>query len=273
MDGFTFRSPGASAEVLRDALANTGALIIGRRNFNIAGGWGERHPPRSPMFVVTPSTPEGRSQYGAPFTFLNSVEQAISAAQAAAGEKAVVIASPSIAQQALELGLLDEIAISLVPVILGDGIPFFGKRDASPVTHAREPPRLRRSHHARRLPVSHLSRRSSRPRLATGSIPAPRTGANHFDTRDDQVLEHALLRTRGGAAILVEAERPDEHHGRHAGRGWIHVMVTDADAHYRHTTAAGVEILGEPHDFGERFRGYSARDLEQNHWTFGTAQP
>jgi dihydrofolate reductase len=134
MDGFTFRTSAASADVLRDAVADTGALITGRRNFDIAGGWGGRHPLGVPVFVVTHSTPEGWSQYSAPFTFLNSVEQAISAAQAAAGDKAVVIASPSIAQQALELGLLDEIAISLVSVILGDGIPFFGKRDASPVT-------------------------------------------------------------------------------------------------------------------------------------------
>jgi dihydrofolate reductase len=83
---------------------------------------------------VTHSTPEGWPRDGAPFTFLASVKQAISAARATAGEKAVVIASPSIAQQALELGLLDEIAISLVPVIVGDGISFFGKRDARPVT-------------------------------------------------------------------------------------------------------------------------------------------
>jgi dihydrofolate reductase len=134
MDGFAFRTSAASAEVLRDALANTGALITGRRNFDIAGGWGGSHPLGVPVFVVTHSTPEGWPRDGASFTFLASVKQAISAARAAAGEKAVVIASPSIAQQALELGLLDEIAISLVPVILGDGIPFFGKSDARPLT-------------------------------------------------------------------------------------------------------------------------------------------
>jgi uncharacterized glyoxalase superfamily protein PhnB len=93
------------------------------------------------------------------------------------------------------------------------------------------------------------------------------------DTRDDEPLEHALLRTPWGGTILVEAERPQELHGPHAGRGWIYVTVTDPDAHYRQSSAAGAETLGEPHDFGERFRGYSARDLEQNLWTFGTAQP
>ena len=45
----------------------------------------------------------------------------------------MVIASPNIAQQALQLGLLNEIAISLVPVLLGDGIPFFAKHHGAPI--------------------------------------------------------------------------------------------------------------------------------------------
>jgi uncharacterized glyoxalase superfamily protein PhnB len=89
---------------------------------------------------------------------------------------------------------------------------------------------------------------------------------------DAQPLDHALLRTNGGT-ILVETERPDELHGPHAGRGWIYVAVTDADAHYHQAIAAGAHAHGEPHDFGDGYRGYSARDLEGNLWTFGTAQP
>jgi dihydrofolate reductase len=42
-----------------------------------------------------------------------------------------VIASPNIAQPALQLGLLDEIVISLIPVLLGDGIPFFARHKGS----------------------------------------------------------------------------------------------------------------------------------------------
>lgn len=92
-------------------------------------------------------------------------------------------------------------------------------------------------------------------------------------TRDDEPLDHALLRTSGGGTILVESERPHELHGAHAGRGWIYVTVTDADAHYQRAKAAGAQVFGEPHDFGDGFRGYSATDLEQNVWTFGTAAP
>ena len=131
-EGFAFRTSAASAGILRDALAHTGALITGRRNFDIAGGWGGNHPLGVPVFVVTHSTPEGWPKDNVPFTFLDGVEQAVSAARAAAGEKSIVIASPSIAQQALMLGLLDEIAISLVPVLLGDGIPFFAQYVGAP---------------------------------------------------------------------------------------------------------------------------------------------
>jgi uncharacterized glyoxalase superfamily protein PhnB len=92
-------------------------------------------------------------------------------------------------------------------------------------------------------------------------------------TADDTPLDHALLRTPGGGTILVESERPDELHGAHAGHGWIYVTVSDADAHYQRAQAAGVRDLGEPHDFGDGFRGYTATDLEQNLWTFGTAAP
>lgn len=88
----------------------------------------------------------------------------------------------------------------------------------------------------------------------------------------DEPLDHALLHTSSGT-ILVESERPDELHGPHAGHGWIYVTVTDADAHYQRVKAAGARVLGEPHDFGEGFRGYTATDLEQNLWTFGTAAP
>jgi dihydrofolate reductase len=130
---FSFRTSAASAEILRDALQNTGAVITGRRNFDIADGWGGRHPLGVPVFVVTHSTPDGWPRDDAPFTFIASVEEAVASAQAAAGDRSVVIASPNIAQQALALGLLDQVAISLVPVLLGHGIPFFAKHGGSPI--------------------------------------------------------------------------------------------------------------------------------------------
>ena len=71
---------------------------------------------------------------GAPFTFVaEGVESAVAQAKAVAGDKAVGIAGPNVAQQALEAGLLDEVHIELVPVLLGQGIRFFDNVQGTPV--------------------------------------------------------------------------------------------------------------------------------------------
>jgi len=52
------------------------------------------------------------------------------------------------------------------------------------------------------------------------------------------------------------------------------VTVDNPDAHYRRAKAAGATVLGEPHGaMDERQRGYSARDLEGNLWSFGSSRP
>jgi uncharacterized glyoxalase superfamily protein PhnB len=74
----------------------------------------------------------------------------------------------------------------------------------------------------------------------------------------------------GGRTTLIQLDRPDELHGTHIGQGWVYVVVDDIDDHYRRATSAGATLLGEPHDYGDGNRGYSARDLEGNLWSFGT---
>jgi dihydrofolate reductase len=60
-------------------------------------------------------------------TFTDSVEVAIATAKEIAGDKFGTIASADIIQQALNLGLVDEICISQVPVLFGAGIRYFGE--------------------------------------------------------------------------------------------------------------------------------------------------
>jgi dihydrofolate reductase len=57
----------------------------------------------------------------------------VARAQDLAGEKTVVIASPNIAQQCLNAGLLDEIVVSLIPILLGEGIPYFANLKGTPI--------------------------------------------------------------------------------------------------------------------------------------------
>jgi dihydrofolate reductase len=124
----------ASADYRRDAQARVGALLCGRRLFDLAKGWGGRHPIDVPVFVVTHRVPDDWAHPDAPFTFvIDGVASAVEQARVAAGDRDVAVASPDITRQCLDLGLLDAIAVDLVPVLLGAGKPFFADLGRTPV--------------------------------------------------------------------------------------------------------------------------------------------
>jgi len=130
----TFRTSEASAGVLRHGLATIGALIGGRRLFDLTSGWNGMHPMGVPVFIVTHSEPTDWAHPEAPFTFVtDGIESAVAKAKAAAGDKNVAVASPTIVRQCLDAGLLDAVQVDLVPVLLGKGIPFFGELATGPV--------------------------------------------------------------------------------------------------------------------------------------------
>lgn len=122
-----------SAELFQEGIQSIGAMVCGRRMFDIAGAWGGT-PPGSPCFVVTHTVPQEWAREGSPFIFVtDGVESAVRQAQAAVGEKDVGVSSASIAQQAIRAGLLDEIHIDLVPVLLGGGVRLFENLGKAPV--------------------------------------------------------------------------------------------------------------------------------------------
>lgn len=114
----------ASAGVLRDLTENVGALVSGRRLFDITDGWGDNHPVGAPVVVVTHRAPDDAGRWPRT-TFVGDVATAVERARDIAGGKDVTIASASVAQQAVTLGLVDEVCVSLAPVLLGEGIPYF----------------------------------------------------------------------------------------------------------------------------------------------------
>jgi dihydrofolate reductase len=73
--------------------------------------------------VVVTHHPPGDIGRWTTISFADSLESGIAAARQIAGDKDVSIASASIAAQALDLGLVDEVAISLVPVLMGKESP------------------------------------------------------------------------------------------------------------------------------------------------------
>jgi dihydrofolate reductase len=128
----TFQVSEASARELREGLANVGALISGRRTFDLADGWGGAHPMGVPVVVVTHEAPDGYED--APFHFVSDgIESAVAKAKELAGDKIVGVASPDVTRQCLDAGLLDGIRVSLVPVLLGSGVPWFANLANAPV--------------------------------------------------------------------------------------------------------------------------------------------
>ena len=118
-----------SAEYMRSWIASFGVLVCGRTLFDVTDGWDGRHDFDVPVVVVSHSVPTAwvDAHPDAPFTFVtDGVEAAIAEAQQIAGDLAVNVTAGAVAGGCLELGLLDEVAIDLVPVVMGGGRRFFG---------------------------------------------------------------------------------------------------------------------------------------------------
>jgi dihydrofolate reductase len=128
-DDIAFKVDEASAEALGELTGESGALVAGRRLFDIAGGWNDTHPSGAAVVVVTHTPPADAAERWPRTTFVDGVEPAIAKAREIAGDKGVTIASADITRQALDLGLVDEVCVSLVPVLFGEGIPYFSKLD------------------------------------------------------------------------------------------------------------------------------------------------
>jgi len=117
------RPSSASGEVF-DELMATGAVVTGRRTFDLARGWdGDHHG--VPIFVLTRHDPDGDTARWPLVTYVDDVATAMSEAKKAAGGENVLVHGAGVAQLALAAGVLDELEIHLVPVLLGQGRRLF----------------------------------------------------------------------------------------------------------------------------------------------------
>jgi dihydrofolate reductase len=124
-----------SAEERQKADFGIGAIVSGRRMFDVARAWGGRHPMNVPIVVLTHNPPqEWLDQADSPFTFVSEgVEAAVAQAKAIAGDKMIGVGGADVSRQCLKAGLLDEIGIDLVPVLLGEGVRLFEYMGVEPV--------------------------------------------------------------------------------------------------------------------------------------------
>jgi len=120
-----------SKPVVEDAVANLGAVLVGRRTW----GEGSRKPGGElyggawvgPVFVLTHHVPRpGDPLYDDPVTFLDvPIAEAVATALDAAGGKDVNLIGANLATQAVDAGLVDEVLLHVVPLFLGGGTRLF----------------------------------------------------------------------------------------------------------------------------------------------------
>jgi len=131
-DPMTFRVSPPSAEHLRGLWSELGAVLTGRRTFEVAQGWGGNHA-WGPAFVLTHRVPDGWPRPGSSVHFVtDGLQSAVDQAKAAAGDKNVAVHGAGTIQQLLNAGLLDELHVDVAAVLLGSGIPLFAHLAGTP---------------------------------------------------------------------------------------------------------------------------------------------
>jgi dihydrofolate reductase len=155
-DPMTFKVSAPSAEHLRALWSELGAVLTGRRTFEVADGWNGNHG-WGPAFVLTHQVPDGWPRPNSTVHFVtDGLESAVKQAKAAAAGKSVGVHGADTIQQLLNAGLLDEISVDVAAVFLGSGVRFFDHLAGTPavlgnptvtagvgVTHLRYPVKKR----------------------------------------------------------------------------------------------------------------------------------
>lgn len=132
-DDMTFRVSPSSADHLRSLFPGLGAVLTGRRTFEVADGWGGNHA-WGPAFVLAHEIPEGWPRPGSTVHFVtDGIESAVSQAKAAAVGKDVGAHGADTIQQLLNAGLVDELQIDLAAVLLGSGVRLFDHLADAPI--------------------------------------------------------------------------------------------------------------------------------------------
>ena len=133
---------GQPSRLADEVMETTGAILGGRRWYDVAT---ERYDGRAgiyggkwdgPVFVLTHQPPSAPADPEIAF-LTDGFEATHAAAAEAAGDKQLELFGASIARQAIEAGLLDEIVVHVAPVLLGDGVRLYGGPGAPRVDLAR----------------------------------------------------------------------------------------------------------------------------------------
>ena len=119
-----------STEMLQEEIQTTGAVVMGRRTYNMVEGDLTGYEYQVPIFVLAHAVPaqvvKGENDQLTVTFVTDGIERALEKAKAAAGDKHVmVVGGANTAQQCLRARQVDEIHIGIVPVLFGEGLRFF----------------------------------------------------------------------------------------------------------------------------------------------------
>ena len=129
-EGGRARVSQASADYVRPTWDSIGSLVIGRHVFDMTNGW-EGTPPAGEHVVVVSHRPKPDGWHPeASYHFVDDVAAAIAKAKELAGERSVAVAAGDVGGQVFALGLVDEVAMDVVPVVFGSGKRYFGSVDS-----------------------------------------------------------------------------------------------------------------------------------------------
>lgn len=123
--GSSFRVSSASAGYVAQTWESLGTIVMGRRLFDLVDGW-QGDPPAGEHVVVVSHRPKPEGWHPeASYHFVDDVAAAIATAKELAGDRAVAVNAGVVGSQALAAGLIDEVAMDVVPVVLGSGRRYF----------------------------------------------------------------------------------------------------------------------------------------------------
>jgi dihydrofolate reductase len=253
----TFKVSGPSAKHLRGLWSELGAVLTGRRTFEVADGWGGNHA-WGPAFVLTHHIPAGWPRSDSTVHFVtDGIESAVNQAKTAAAGKSVGVHGADTIQQFLNAGLLDESSVDIAAVLLGSGARLFEHLAGTPavlgnpkviagvgVTHLRYP------RYAKRSPTRRNAR--TQPDLPVAAIMSVAGSPSCFQPARSVVMAYDRADWHYGGDY--PAELPPENGGTHIGMflAWAIINDLHGDLH-REESQASVERVKKRAMTGREF--------------------
>jgi len=118
-----------SYEYVRSFWDRIGCAVVGRHLFDLTNGWDAKPPACDDLVVISHRPRPDGWHPEADVPFLDDIPEAIATARRLAGDGVVALSAGEAAGQALALGLVDIVAMDVVPVVFGSGKRYFGSVD------------------------------------------------------------------------------------------------------------------------------------------------